>query len=388
MEQVKNSGMLNVLQAMTAQSELPKSAGRDESGQSNEFRKLLDQKAQSAKTDSRTGEQAKAEKPEAAPAAKQEDAPPQEDAQTMAKRLMQAGLIAVDPSSLCVLPAEPAAVMEQEPQELLAEAAVMLPVAPEGEELVPAEDPAQTAQAPEMQTADLPQAELEPRTEEAQPEEFAQAVRTAEARPEERAEVRSVKEAVKPVEERPQEQEDGAEVTEAEQAAPRQIFRDVEAVPVKVGEAPAAEETEAPDVARQVLPQLAQALEKGESMVRVQLTPDSLGVVTVEISQSADGILRVALSAHSSETRSLLERHASDLQGLLAGRTQDSVQVEVQRQQESQQNQNQHPYDGHNGQDQSGRQQEQQQRRQGSGHSQDFMQQLRLGLVPGQAEEI
>ena len=387
MEQVKNSGMLGVLQAMTAQSELPKAAGKGDSGQTKDFQKLLDQKAQSVKTDSQTGEQAKAEKTEAVPNAKQEDAPLQEDVQTMAKRLMQAGLIAVDPSSICALQAQPAAVAEALPQEVLEETAV-LPQVPGTEEIVLTEGGEELPQTVQTQT-EVPAQLQTQETPETQPEELPQAVQNTETQPEEvETEFRvSERETVKPAAERPQEQKDAVEVTEAEQA-PRQIFRDVEAVPVKVGEAPAAEEPEAPDVARQVLPQLTQALEKGESMVRVQLNPDSLGVVTVEISQSADGILRVALSAHSSETRSLLERHASDLQGLLAGRTQDTVQVEVQRQQESQQNQNQHPYDGHNGQDQSGRQQEQQQRRQGSGHSQDFIQQLRLGLVPGQAEEI
>ena len=73
-------------------------------------------------------------------------------------------------------------------------------------------------------------------------------------------------------------------------------------------------------------------------------------------------------------------RHSSDLQGLLSSRTQQNVQVEVQRQQESQQGQNQHPYDGHNGhaQEQSGQQHQRRQER----SSQDFIQQLRLGLIP------
>ena len=115
-------------------------------------------------------------------------------------------------------------------------------------------------------------------------------------------------------------------------------------------------------MARQIDTQLAQALEKGESMVRIQLTPEHLGSVTVEISQSADGILRVALSAHSAETRGLLERHAGDLQGMLSSRGQE-VQVDVQRQQESQQGQNQQHqqnYDGHNGHAQDGQERRQQ----------------------------
>ncbi len=188
-------------------------------------------------------------------------------------------------------------------------------------------------------------------------------------------------EAVKP------QQEDGSEVeiTDVEQA-PHRIFHDVEAAPVKVGEVYDAQQTEEPDVAGQIDAQLANALETGESLVRVQLNPENLGSVTVEISQSADGVLHVALSAHNSETRGLLERHAADLQGLLSSRTQQSVEVDVQRGQESQQNQQQQNYDGHNGHAQGGQEERRQQRREHPAGSQDFMQQLRLGLIPSDGE--
>ena len=116
-------------------------------------------------------------------------------------------------------------------------------------------------------------------------------------------------------------------------------------------------------------------------MVRIQLTPENLGEVTVEISRSAEGVLRVALSASSADTRSLLERHAGELQGMLNGRTEQSVEVSVQRQQESQQDQNQqHSYDGHNGSAQDGQDRRRQQREHTT--PEDFMQQLRLGLIP------
>ena len=159
---------------------------------------------------------------------------------------------------------------------------------------------------------------------------------------------------------------------------PRQIFHDVKAAPIKVGEAP---EMEQADPIQQIDTQLAQALQKGESVVRIQLTPENLGEVTVEISRSAEGVLRVALSASSADTRSLLERHAGDLQGMLSGHTEQSVEVSVQRQQESQQDQNQqHSYDGHNGSAQDGQDRRRQQREHTT--PEDFMQQLRLGLIP------
>ena len=178
--------------------------------------------------------------------------------------------------------------------------------------------------------------------------------------------------------------DDQAELMDVGQG-PQRIFHDVEAAPVKVGEVYETEQTGQADVAQQIDAGLAQALERGESLVRIQLTPENLGNVTVEISQSADGVLRVALSAHSSETRGLLERHAADLQGLLTSRTQQFVEVDVQRQAESQQNQNQQNYDGHNGHAQDG-QEHRRQRREHTG-SQDFIQQLRLGLIPTDGED-
>ena len=171
------------------------------------------------------------------------------------------------------------------------------------------------------------------------------------------------------------------EITDADQG-PQQLFHDVKAAPVKVGETYDVEQADKADVAQQIDAGLAQALEKGESMVRIQLTPENLGSVTVEITRSAEGLIRVALNAHSGETRSLLERHAGELQGLLSSRTQQDVEVNIQHNQESQQNQNQHPYDGHNGHGQSGQEERRQSRREQPEHGQDFMQQLRLGLIP------
>lgn len=195
---------------------------------------------------------------------------------------------------------------------------------------------------------------------------------------------KTVRQAVEEVQ--PQEEDGDAQVELLDsQRAPRQLFRDVEAAPVKVGESYDVQQAKEPDVAKQIDTQLAQALQKGESMVRIQLNPERLGSVTVEISKSAEGILHVALSAHSAETRGLLERHAGDLQGMLSSRGQE-VQVDVQRQQESQQGQNQQHqnYDGHNGHAQDGQERRQQRREHTS--TQDFMQQLRLGLIPADGE--
>ena len=168
--------------------------------------------------------------------------------------------------------------------------------------------------------------------------------------------------------------------------APQRLFQDVKAAPVKVGEAYNAEQTDEADVVRQVENQIAQAIEQGDSTVTVRLNPENLGEVTVQVSMKTDGELLVAISARNDDTRALLERHSANLQELLSNRVRESVEVSVQRQQESQQNQNQqnqnqqHNYDGHNGHAQDGQRERRRQRE--HTNSQDFMQQLRLGLIP------
>ena len=93
----------------------------------------------------------------------------------------------------------------------------------------------------------------------------------------------------------------------------------------------------------------------------------------------------MAISARNDDTRALLERHATNLQELLSSRVREAVEVTVQRQQESQQSQHQQQnYDGHNGHAQDG--QQERRRRQEHTSSQDFMQQLRLGLIPTDGE--
>ena len=182
----------------------------------------------------------------------------------------------------------------------------------------------------------------------------------------------------------PQDKDDGqVELVDVEQG-PQRVFRDVEAVPVKVGEAESAEPANEADVVRQVDVLASQAIQNGGSTVTVRLNPENLGEVTVEVSMKADGVLNVAISARSDDTRALLERHAANLQEMVSSRTQQSVEVNVQRQQESQQNQNQQNYDGRNGHAQDG--QERRQRRQQHTSPEDFMQQLRLGLIPTDGE--
>lgn len=151
------------------------------------------------------------------------------------------------------------------------------------------------------------------------------------------------------------------------------VFRQVETAPVKVSEAAAPAETVTP-VETQVSEKVQQAIANGETRVEVQLTPEHLGKITIEVTQKEDGSLHIALHAENHQTRSLLERDISSLQTVLTRGTQQEVQVEVPRQQENQQNQFE---DGRN---QHSRQQQQEQRHQRQS-SEDFLNQLRLGLV-------
>ena len=159
------------------------------------------------------------------------------------------------------------------------------------------------------------------------------------------------------------------------------VFQDVREIPVKVGEAPAAAETREIPVEDQITPKLTEALRAGDTRVEIQLAPENLGKVTVEVTLHEDGALHVVLHAENSQTRGLLERSADNLMAMLGREARQEVQVEVPRQQESQQ---QNFYDGQQGHEhQSRRQQQHRQERQGG---EDFLHQLRLGLIPGDGE--
>ena len=185
----------------------------------------------------------------------------------------------------------------------------------------------------------------------------------------------------------PQQQDDDTEVEliDAGQGA-QQIFHDVKAAPVKVGEVEKPQEAEEPDVAQQLDGQIGLAIERGDSSVTVRLNPENLGEVTIQISVKDNGVLSVALNAKNDATRALLDRHSDNLQQLLGSRVRQTVEVDVQRQSESQQGQNQQHqnYEGHNGHAQDGQERRQKQHEPTS--SQDFMQQLRLGLIPTDGE--
>ena len=170
-----------------------------------------------------------------------------------------------------------------------------------------------------------------------------------------------------------------AEVTQAQTApaAQQPLFRQVETMPVKVGQGVPVDTT-APDFEAQTAKVLTAALEKGLDKVELKLSPANLGNVTVELTRTAEGVLHVVMTAERESAMRLLSDHAGHLGSLLQNNTQGEVRVEVpQNQRQSWQ------------QDGQGHQQRQNQdapRRQTKEQEQEsFLQQLRLGLLDPEA---
>lgn len=158
------------------------------------------------------------------------------------------------------------------------------------------------------------------------------------------------------------------------------LFGRMDTVPVKVASAQTVpEDTATADPVEQLQLPLQQALENGASRVAVSLTPANLGNVTIEITRAGDGSLHVFFTTTTEKAADLLKHHSGNLQSMLAGESQAPVKIEIQHQDEYQSSrQFLNPEDG--GQRQQ-HQQRQQQERQQPEASQDFIQQLRLGLI-------
>ena len=163
------------------------------------------------------------------------------------------------------------------------------------------------------------------------------------------------------------------------------VFGDVSAAPVKVA-APQAKpiELEAPNAADDLAGRIEDLLDEGiDSRVEFTLSPESLGKITVQITHGVDGTLHVLLSASTERAAAMLERHAGGLQNLLMSNGRTQTQIEVRGNEESQRQ-----FLNPNGENNQGRQQQGQQRRSQPEHrTQDFVQQLRLGLLGRDSDE-
>lgn len=160
--------------------------------------------------------------------------------------------------------------------------------------------------------------------------------------------------------------------------APRQteqpVFHEVKSVPVKVGETLDTADAESPKLDAQLTQSVTDALKDGAKQVKLQLNPENLGTLTIDLTQTQDGALQVVLHTTTDKAADLLGRHAESLGAMLQGNTQSAVTVQVQRQEQTQQFQQFQQNAQHQQQDQP----RHNSRRQSG---EDFLQQLRLGLV-------
>ena len=250
-------------------------------------------------------------------------------------------------------------VLPETAQEVLPQTGEQVQTLPVGEEVLPQQQAAQ----PETQEAvleaapELPQAEEPVQAQKQEPVHGRELpAETQSARTQEDREVREVR------------------------TEPQPLFRQDTAVPTKVGEVYEAREPQSVPVTDQLNVQIIQAIQQGQSMVQVQLSPANLGKVMVEITRGGDGTISIVMSAATEKTAALLQQHSAGLQEALANATQERVQVQVQQPQEDQNaNMFLNP-DGHNQQRDPQKQRDQEQKQQQNNPA-DFLQQLRLGLV-------
>lgn len=179
-----------------------------------------------------------------------------------------------------------------------------------------------------------------------------------------------------------QEQDSDVDVQEVWYDGARPVFQQEKPVPVKVAENYEPVAPEEPEAPQQLADRLVQMLEQGDTRVEIALTPENLGRMTVEITRTHEGVLHVVLGAASEKATALLQQNSANLQSLLAANGQEEVHVQVQGQQPQEQLSQFLNPDGQNGQQQQGQQQKPRQQ----AAAEDFIQQLRLGLVDRDTE--
>lgn len=368
--------MEQLINTMLANAQIPQAAPAAKKGESSAqkdgFQKLLEQKQtdsaprqEKAETPQKPQDAQSAEKPQEADASQEVQAAPKSEKELEDQMALAAMAMLQNP----VVPVEQAMTPEVQAEaavDVSAPLAAETLLTPEEQSFVPeAEQPAAEVPAEEGQTLDQA----------VRAEELPQAIEAPEAARE--TEGRTVEVKVETGEAPEAETADTEETPQgAETETP--VFEDVRAVPVKVGEAPKAPETQkAPE--EQIAPRLTEALQNGETHVELQLTPENLGKVTVEMTWSKDGGLVVQLHAENRETQNLLSKNSSGLEQLLGREVQQEVRVEVPRQEESQRQ------DLYEQQQEHHRHQQQEQRRKRES-GEDFLQQLRLGLIPMDGE--
>lgn len=174
-------------------------------------------------------------------------------------------------------------------------------------------------------------------------------------------------------------EEDAQEENIFQESTP--LFHDVKAAPVKVGDVQKPVDVEEPEAPQQIANQVAQAIQQGESMVRIQLNPANLGSVTIELTRDAAGQLTVTMHPETARAYNALTQHMNSLTLMLMDKSENGVVVTVEPPEENQ-NPNMFDPNGHNGQAKENDEQKKKQKGQTGGvNPTDFLSQLRLGLV-------
>ena len=158
------------------------------------------------------------------------------------------------------------------------------------------------------------------------------------------------------------------------------LFDRTEHMPVKVGEADTLDATE-PDFAPRLAKAITEAEQEGARHVELKLAPEHLGRLSVELTQGKDGVLHIVFHAENEQAMKLLQEHSATLVSMLHGSHSGEIQVEVPRPQQGEQpwqQPEQQPGQQH------GRNPQEQGRQRQS--TEDFLQQLRLGLLGVEAE--
>ncbi len=171
--------------------------------------------------------------------------------------------------------------------------------------------------------------------------------------------------------------EDSASDGENENLGNLQLFKDVKTSPVKVGEAQNLDTT-SENFDANLHKAISTADLQGAEKIVLQLSPSTLGNVTVEMSRTPDGALNVILIAENEAAARLINEHSSKLGAMLLNTNAEQVKVEVVQVQESEQSRYEQQ-DNPNRQSK-GNENRQQSQRQNEQNPQDFMQRLRLGI--------
>ncbi len=160
------------------------------------------------------------------------------------------------------------------------------------------------------------------------------------------------------------------------------LFSETESMPVKVGDAPVLDTTVQPEEMDTNLSKIINdAMNQNLQRVELRLNPENLGNVVVELTRSPEGMLHVVLHADNQNAAKLLSEHSANLSLMLQNSNATEVRVEVPQSQQSQQMWQQPDQNG--GQQQ---QQQQQQPRQQQ-NAEDFLHQIRLGLLGMEVEQ-